>query len=108
MSARVFPLRSSCKVIFTSGPPKVSVRPRVSALWAEGWRVSTIGTASAAGHNPRMTRPRMSRARLLDVYERLVRHRGPAGWWPGDSAFEVCVGAILVQNTAWPNVEKAL
>ena len=42
------------------------------------------------------------------VYERLRRHRGPAGWWPAQTPFEVCVGAILVQNTAWPNAEKAL
>ena len=39
----------------------------------------------------------------MDVYRRLLRSRGPAGWWPGDGAFEVCVGAILVQNTAWVN-----
>jgi endonuclease III related protein len=45
---------------------------------------------------------------LADVYERLRRHRGPAGWWPAETPFEVCVGAILVQNTAWPNAEKAL
>jgi len=42
------------------------------------------------------------------VYGILLRHRGHAGWWPGRSAFEVCVGAMLTQNTAWVNVEKAL
>ena len=45
---------------------------------------------------------------LAEVYQRLRRHRGPAGWWPAETPFEVCVGAILVQNTAWANVEKAL
>jgi endonuclease-3 related protein len=45
---------------------------------------------------------------LMTVYRRLVRHLGHAGWWPGDSRFEVCLGAILTQNTAWTNVEKAL
>ena len=45
---------------------------------------------------------------LGEVYARLVRRRGHAGWWPAQSAFEVCLGAILVQNTAWTNVEKAL
>ncbi len=45
---------------------------------------------------------------LADVYERLRRRRGPSGWWPAEDAFEVCVGAILVQNTAWANAEKAL
>jgi endonuclease-3 related protein len=33
---------------------------------------------------------------------------GHQGWWPGDSPFEVCVGAILTQNTNWGNVERAL
>jgi len=42
------------------------------------------------------------------VYERLRGAFGHAGWWPGDSPFEVCVGAILVQNTAWANVERTL
>lgn len=45
---------------------------------------------------------------LMRVYRRLRRARGPAGWWPGQDAFEVCVGAILTQNTSWANVEKAL
>lgn len=58
--------------------------------------------------NRDMPRPHRRRTSLRDVYARLVRHRGPAGWWPGQSAFEVCLGAILTQNTAWPNVEKAL
>ena len=51
---------------------------------------------------------RTSRNDVLLVYERLLEHHGPAGWWPGETAFEVCVGAILVQNAAWSNVEKAL
>jgi len=45
---------------------------------------------------------------LLAVYRRLVRRFGHAAWWPGESAFEVCLGAILVQNTSWTNVERAL
>jgi endonuclease-3 related protein len=45
---------------------------------------------------------------LHDIHLRLLGRRGPAGWWPAATPFEVCVGAILVQNTAWTNVEKAL
>lgn len=52
--------------------------------------------------------PRPAHAGVGEVYQRLRRHRGPAGWWPAETPFEVCVGAILVQNTAWSNVEKAL
>jgi endonuclease III related protein len=42
------------------------------------------------------------------VYGLLHARFGHAGWWPGETPFEVCVGAILVQNTSWRNVEKAL
>jgi endonuclease III related protein len=45
---------------------------------------------------------------LAKVYELLRDRFGHAGWWPADTAFEVCLGAILAQNTAWTNVEKAL
>jgi endonuclease-3 related protein len=45
---------------------------------------------------------------LMDVYDRLLAQFGPQHWWPGDTPFEVCVGAILTQNTAWTNVEKAI
>ena len=45
---------------------------------------------------------------LLEVYRRLYDTHGPQGWWPGESRFEVIVGAILTQSTAWTNVEKAL
>ena len=47
-------------------------------------------------------------AGLRRVYQRLLRCFGQAGWWPGETAFEVCVGAVLTQNTSWTNVEKAL
>ena len=45
---------------------------------------------------------------LLDIYDRLYAHFGPRHWWPAKDAFEVMVGAILTQNTAWSNVEKAI
>lgn len=45
---------------------------------------------------------------LKDTYKRLYSYFGPQYWWPADSAFEVVIGAILTQNTAWRNVEKAL
>jgi len=45
---------------------------------------------------------------LSEVYERLFAALGPQHWWPGESPFEVMVGAVLVQNTAWKNVEKAI
>jgi endonuclease-3 related protein len=46
--------------------------------------------------------------RLMAVYRRLHAAHGPQRWWPGDSTFEIMVGAVLTQNTAWTNVEKAI
>ncbi len=46
--------------------------------------------------------------RLFCIYELLDAYFGDLHWWPGDSPFEVIVGAILTQNTAWRNVEKAI
>jgi len=45
---------------------------------------------------------------LQQVYERLWAAYGPQHWWPGDGPFEVIVGAVLVQNTSWKNVERAI
>lgn len=46
--------------------------------------------------------------RLLDYYQTALKSLGPQHWWPGETPFEVCVGAILTQNTNWKNVEKAI
>lgn len=46
--------------------------------------------------------------KILDLYDRLAKHYGPSGWWPGQTSLEIIVGAVLTQNTAWKNVEKAL
>ena len=48
------------------------------------------------------------RDRLNDIYDRLTKHYGPRDWWPANSRFEVMVGAVLVQNTAWSNAAKAI
>lgn len=45
---------------------------------------------------------------LKKNYKKLFSAFGPQHWWPGDTQFEVIVGAILTQNTAWTNVEKAI
>jgi endonuclease-3 related protein len=50
----------------------------------------------------------MGRPSCRNIYDRLLAAYGTSGWWPGDSAFEVMVGAVLTQNTAWTNVEKAI
>src|SRR4029079_7638234 len=46
--------------------------------------------------------------KLLSAYDKVLDAFGPQHWWPGDSPFEIMVGAVLVQNTAWRNVEQAI
>ena len=45
---------------------------------------------------------------LEEIYQRLYKAFGPQHWWPGRTPFEVIMGAILTQNTAWVNVQKAI
>lgn len=45
---------------------------------------------------------------LTHIYDVLFEAYGPQHWWPGDTPFEIAVGAILTQNTNWSNVEKAI
>src|SRR6266446_2263076 len=47
------------------------------------------------------------RARLLRLYRDLLRRFGPQGWWPGRTPFEIAVGAILTQHTAWSQAARA-
>ena len=49
-----------------------------------------------------------SSEKLTTFYQTLLEHFGPQGWWPGDTPFEIMVGAVLTQNTNWTNVEKAI
>ena len=45
---------------------------------------------------------------LPELYSRLYDRYGDLGWWPAADAYEMCVGAILTQNTSWSSVEKAI
>jgi endonuclease-3 related protein len=45
---------------------------------------------------------------FLAIFDRLLAAYGAQHWWPGETPFEVMVGAILTQNTAWSNVERAI
>ncbi|HYY47526.1 MAG TPA: endonuclease III domain-containing protein [Thermoplasmata archaeon] len=46
--------------------------------------------------------------RETEIFQRLLAHYGPQGWWPAESPFEVIVGAILMPQTAWRNVGAAI
>ena len=45
---------------------------------------------------------------IKQVYKKLLACYGAQHWWPGETPFEIMVGAILTQNTAWTNVERAI
>ena len=45
---------------------------------------------------------------IVCLYDTLLAHYGNLHWWPAKTPYEVMVGAVLTQNTAWSNVEKAI
>lgn len=45
---------------------------------------------------------------LQELYRRLLCSLGPSHWWPAETPFEVCIGAILTQNAPWTGVVKAI
>ncbi len=47
-------------------------------------------------------------ADLQGLYESLRAEYGPQNWWPAEGRFEILIGAVLTQNTAWTNVERAI
>lgn len=49
-----------------------------------------------------------NRNHLLNYFQALFDSYGPQYWWPGETPFEIIVGAILTQNTSWGNVEKGI
>lgn len=53
-------------------------------------------------------RSKESKEILHSIYQKLYHAFGPQHWWPGDTPFEIAIGAILTQNTNWTNVEKAI
>ena len=45
---------------------------------------------------------------LMKMYNKFLAHYGDLKWWPAGTPYEVMIGAVLTQNTAWSNVEKAI
>ncbi len=71
--------------------------------------ISVANHIKGAGESGKSGANSNSEARLLlKIYRKLHKVFGPQYWWPGNSPLEIIVGAILTQNTAWGNVEKAI
>jgi endonuclease III related protein len=76
-------------------------RPKAHRMAGTSAQVGTpLATAPENGKNPQPP--------LDEYYNSLFTALGPQHWWPGKTQFEVIVGAILTQNTAWTNVERAI
>jgi endonuclease III related protein len=74
-----------------------------------GARRPRFGVPASAGPKEHHAEgPRGSAPPLREVFEDLANRFGPQRWWPSRTRLETCVGAILTQNTAWTNVEKAI
>jgi endonuclease III related protein len=69
---------------------------------------SSVSSRSLSKLPPSVVRRDRKAAVLKAIYARLYAAYGPQSWWPARSSFEVMVGAVLVQNTSWANVERAI
>lgn len=69
-------------------------------------RRSGVGYAGRADRPSRGGRPGPEDIERL--YETMEREIGPTNWWPAETLFEIMVGAVLTQNTAWGNVDRSL
>ena len=71
--------------------------------------INTTDSQDATDHRKTQLSSFMSKRKvLLAIYHKLYKTLGPQHWWPAETPFEVMIGAILTQNTAWSNVEKAI
>jgi endonuclease-3 related protein len=70
----------------------------------------SAGIGSALGRRGRTPGPPRdpAKARLLRLYQRLHRRFGRQHWWPSRSPYEIAVGAVLTQHTAWVNAARAI
>lgn len=70
--------------------------------------MSTVWPNLQASRAAQKKKPMTRRTSFLAVFDRLYAAYGRQHWWPGESPFEIMAGAILTQNTAWSNVERAI
>jgi endonuclease-3 related protein len=70
--------------------------------------VGASGKLTGFAHGLKIKEALILHEKLMGIYHRLFDAFGPQGWWPAKTDFEMMIGAILVQNTNWGNVEQAL
>ncbi len=91
-------------------PSIIAREPPLAANWAsENNRNQPGGPPIGEPGGPPPANPSTAPpADLLEIYRRLHGHFGHRRWWPGETPFEVAIGAILTQSVAWTNVERAI
>jgi endonuclease-3 related protein len=85
-----------------STPPRFSPRPRASKPAEQ-----TPRPALPSANQPSLFLG-ARQSPLATFFDALFAAHGEQHWWPGRTAFEIIVGAILVQNTAWANAAHAI
>jgi endonuclease-3 related protein len=81
----------------------------MSDAWKQNRREPVHGARQPGQHiNSKLRITKLQSDDLMRYYEAMSGVLGPMRWWPAKTPFEVIVGAILTQSTAWGNVEKAM
>jgi endonuclease III related protein len=87
--------------------PKPPQQPR-DPLGSRAHQGAGAGGCACDRRTPSAPAHAATRRALRQAYRLMRRRFGHQAWWPAKTPFEVCVGAILTQNTNWSNVELAL
>jgi endonuclease III related protein len=82
----------------------------IAPIWRNPAPSRNLGIGWIARKNVHTAHPSRAETQppLNEYFNSLLTALGPQHWWPGRTAFEVIVGAILTQNTSWTNVEQAI
>jgi hypothetical protein len=81
---------------------------RISFCWSSEVNPPSLLPCNSKYSGRSVMKSKTESCELSVIYSRLNSHFGDLHWWPADSSFEVILGAILTQNTAWQNVERAI
>ena len=79
-----------------------------SLTLADSRNAGARALSSGRSREARLGKPQPTLPILRTYYDALFEAHGEQHWWPGETPFEVVLGAILVQNTSWVNAERAI
>lgn len=70
--------------------------------------IGSNGKLTGFAHGTAVKEKMINHELMIQVFDRMLERYGHLDWWPAGSIYEMMVGAVLTQNTAWSNVAIAI